>query len=284
MMQAMSRRHISSLLGGIGLLLAFALAPAVFPSRLFRVAIGDLTPLLLIAVAAILSSRNAFDSRGHTRLFWSLITAGLVMWCFNQGCWAWFEVVLGKPVPDPFEGDIVLFLHVVPMIAAVAIRPHQADEREGMLPSALNVIILLVWWIVVYAFFVFPEEYIVAKLEQRIIEVAKYVITAKSETNRVSGRVDKSLVSVPEYKYDHETRLAAAKALNEKTGSFKGWADDAKGELNGQLKKQVEEALNISHFKDFKVSLLSRPLREWYQQQQEILQLLPLPPATPPAK
>jgi hypothetical protein len=127
------------------------------------------------------------------------------------------------------------------------------------------------------------EEDIVAKLEQRIIEVAKYVITAKSETNRVSGRVDKSLVSVPEYKYDHETRLAAAKALNEKTGSFKGWADDAKGELNGQLKKQVEEALNISHFKDFKVSLLSRPLREWYQQQQEILQLLPAAPPNPGA-
>jgi hypothetical protein len=122
------------------------------------------------------------------------------------------------------------------------------------------------------------EEDIVAKLEQRIIEVAKYVITAKSETNRIAGKVDKSYVSVLEYKYDHETRLAAAKSLNEKTGSFKGWADDAKGELNGQLKKQVEEALNIAHFKDFKVSLLSRPLREWYQQQQEILQLLPASP------
>ena len=127
------------------------------------------------------------------------------------------------------------------------------------------------------------EEDIVAKLEQRIIEVAKYVITAKSETNRVSGRVDKSLVSVLEYKYDQETRVAAAKSLNEKTGSFKGWADDAKGELNGQLKKQVEEALNISHFKDFKVSLLSRPLREWYQQQQEILQLLPAAAPNPGA-
>jgi hypothetical protein len=119
------------------------------------------------------------------------------------------------------------------------------------------------------------EEDIVAKLEQRIIEVAKYVITARSETKRVVGKVDKSYVEVPEYKYDHETRLAAAKSLNEKTGSFKGWADDAKGELNGQLKRQVEEAMNIAHFKDFKVSLLSRPLREWYQQQQEILQLLP---------
>jgi signal transduction histidine kinase len=50
------------------------------------------------------------------------------------------------------------------MMAAVAIRPHQADEREGMLPSALNVFMLLVWWVVVYAFFVFPEEYIVPNL------------------------------------------------------------------------------------------------------------------------
>ncbi len=127
------------------------------------------------------------------------------------------------------------------------------------------------------------EEDIVAKLEQRIIEVAKTVITARSETNRVIGKVDKSYVQVPEYAYEHETRLAAAKALNEKTGSFKGWADDAKAELNGQLKKQVEEAMNIAHFKDFKVSLLSRPLREWYQQQQEILQLLPASPPAPGA-
>ena len=127
------------------------------------------------------------------------------------------------------------------------------------------------------------EDDITAKLEQRIIEIAKIVITAKSETNRVSGRVDKSYVEVAAFKYEQETRVAAAKALNEKTGSYKSWADDAKNELNGQLKKQVEEALNIAHFKDFQVSLLSRPLREWYQQQQEILQLLPTTPPPPGA-
>ncbi len=125
------------------------------------------------------------------------------------------------------------------------------------------------------------EDDITAKLETRIIEVAKTVIMEKVETNRISGKVDKSYVEVPVFKYDQETRVAAAKALNEKTGSYKGWADDAKGDLNSQLKKQVEEALNIAHFKDFKVSLLSRPLREWYQQQQEILQLLPPSPPNP---
>jgi hypothetical protein len=128
------------------------------------------------------------------------------------------------------------------------------------------------------------EDDVTAKLEQRIIELAKYVVTARAETNRIDGKMDKGYVQVVEFKYDQETRLAAAKALNEKTGSFKGWADDAKADLNAQLKKQINEALNLEHFTDFKPSLLSRPVREWYQQQQEILQLLPLPPATPPAK
>ena len=158
----MSLRPIPPLLWGVGLLPVFALAPAVFPSPFFRLAMGDLVPLLVITVAGISCARNAFDSRGHTRLFWSLMTAGMVMWALNQTMWAWYEVVIRKPLPDPFPGDVVLFLHVVPIMAAVAIFPHQAEEREGMLPSALNVFMVLVWWVVVYAFFVFPEEYIVA--------------------------------------------------------------------------------------------------------------------------
>ena len=159
-----SRLHISSLLSGVGLLLVFFLVPAAFPSPFLRVAIGDLIPLLVVTAAFILSARNASDSRGHTRLFWSLIAAGMAMWCFNQACWVWFEVVVRRPLPEPSLGDVVLFLHVVPIMAAVAIRPQQAEEREGMLPSALNVLILLVWWVVVYAFFVFPEEYLVTNL------------------------------------------------------------------------------------------------------------------------
>jgi hypothetical protein len=119
------------------------------------------------------------------------------------------------------------------------------------------------------------EDDIVANLEQRVIEVAKYVVLAKDETNRIAGRVDKGYVEVPVFKYDQETRIAAAKMLNEHTGSFKGWADDAKGELNGKLKQEVEDDLNLSHFKDFKVSMLSRPLRDWYQQQQDVLGMLP---------
>ena len=59
-------------------------------------------------------------------------------------------------------------------------------------------------------------------------------------------------------------------------------ADDAKAELTTQLKKQLDDALNLAHFADFRPSLLSRPLLEWYQQQQEILQLLRTASAPPP--
>jgi len=159
-----SRPHISSLFWGVGLLPAFVLVAVMVPNPVLRLAMGDVVPLLVITAAFIVCARNAFDSRGHTRLFWTLMTAGMAMWCFNQACWVWFEVVLRKPLPDPFQGDIVLFLHVVPIMAAVSIRPQEAEEREGMLPSALNVIILLVWWVVVYAFFVFPEEYVVTNV------------------------------------------------------------------------------------------------------------------------
>jgi hypothetical protein len=122
------------------------------------------------------------------------------------------------------------------------------------------------------------EDDAVAKLEQRVIEMAKMVVMAKEETNHISGKLDSGRVDVTEFKYDQETRLAAAKALNDKTGSFKSWAEDAKSDLNADLKKDVEGALLIDHLKDFKVSQLSRPLREWYQQQQDILALLPAVP------
>jgi signal transduction histidine kinase len=157
-------RPISPLLCGLGLLLVFALTPHIFPSPFVRIAMGDLVPLLVTAATTILTLRNAFDSRGHARLFWSLMAIGMAMWTFNQAGWTWFEVIVRKPLPDPFIGDIVLFLHVVPIMAAVAILPHRVDARDGMLPSTLNVLILLVWWVIVYAFVVFPDEYVVTNV------------------------------------------------------------------------------------------------------------------------
>ncbi len=125
------------------------------------------------------------------------------------------------------------------------------------------------------AFGVIDDEDVVQQFEKRIIELASHVVMAKHEAERVKGKVDKAYVEVSEFKYDQETRLAAAKALNDKTGSFAAWATDAKSALNKSLKEEVDATLNIGNFKAFKDSMLSRPLREWYLRQSEILKLLP---------
>ena len=119
------------------------------------------------------------------------------------------------------------------------------------------------------------EDDLTATLEHRIIDLARTVITAKDVEKHIKGKVDKSLVEVIDFKYDNETRLAAAKALNDRTGSYRAWSIDAKGDLNKALKDEVEGALNIPNFKEFKEASLTRPLREWYLRQLDLLNLLP---------
>jgi len=109
--------------------------------------------LLLITTAIFLS--NTSRSRCptfHIRLFWILMSAGMLFWLTYQGMWNYFEVVKRVDVPDPFLGDIVLFLHLVPMIAALAVLPHlrenERDERIRMLDFAL----LFTWWVFIYVY------------------------------------------------------------------------------------------------------------------------------------
>jgi len=157
----MRAHHISAWVCGAGLLVAFALAPLVVPGAFFRTAMGDLVPLLVITATMVVTLRNALDSRGHTRLFWCLMTAAMSMWWFNQASWTWYELWLRQPPPDPNVGDVVLYLHMVPMMAAVLLRPQEAAAGEPVLLSMFNVLLLMVWWVVVYAFVIFPDQYVV---------------------------------------------------------------------------------------------------------------------------
>jgi hypothetical protein len=122
------------------------------------------------------------------------------------------------------------------------------------------------------------DEGALAKLDQRIIDLARLVITTQDDPNKIEGKEDKQIVSVPKFKYDQNTRLDAAKMLGPTAGSYKTWADEAKSDIHEALKKEVDSALGLDHYKDFKPSVLSRPLQEWYQEQQEILALLPALP------
>jgi signal transduction histidine kinase len=115
--------------------------------------------LLLVATAAYLP--NISRSRCptfHVRLFWILMSMGMLFWLTYQGMWNYFEVYKRVDVPDPFLGDIVLFLHLVPMIAALAVLPHlREDERDERI-RMLDFTLLLTWWVFIYVYAVIPWQ------------------------------------------------------------------------------------------------------------------------------
>jgi hypothetical protein len=132
------------------------------------------------------------------------------------------------------------------------------------------------------------EDDVVAKLERRIIDVAREVVLARNEDRRHKGKVDKSTVEVADFRFDLEARSSAARMLSDASGSFRNWCAEPRADIAKQLRENVDAALNVQNFREFKESLLSRTLRDWYLNQQTVLTLLnarsgpPLPPPSQP--
>ena len=129
---------------------------------------------------------------------------------------------------------------------------------------------------------VLAEKDIITQMEKRIIEFAGKIITAKDDETVIKGTIEKLRTEVTDYRYSLETRKAAASMLSDRIGSYKSWSKEGKSGINKKLKADVESALNIKLYKSFKDSMLSRSLRKWYQDQQDLLKLLPAIRSTPP--
>ncbi len=151
-------------IGGLScLVLAYAIVSLSVPAGFAASAFGDIAQFLLLFLAFLLMMANAASNRGQIRLFWGLMAAGCLLWATNLSLWTLYEVVLRRVIPDPFVGDVILFVHVVPFMAAIALRPHLSEERK-LYFSTLNFLMLLAWWVFLYAFIVFPDEFVVLNL------------------------------------------------------------------------------------------------------------------------
>ena len=95
---------------------------------------------------------NAVRSRGRLRLFWALLATGMAFWFSYQLMWTYYEVWLRGDVPDLCAGDIILFLHIVPMMAALALRPHAPQEEYSARLRRLDFALMMVWWMYLYVF------------------------------------------------------------------------------------------------------------------------------------
>jgi signal transduction histidine kinase len=156
-MSSRQKRQIACL---SGLLLVQALVSLCSHRGPHLSAFSDISQFLLLSLVTAVMLANAISTSGQTRLFWSLMASGSLLWTVNLALWTLYEVVLHREIPDPFVGDVILFIHVVPLMAAVALRPHRPSEHQKLHFSTLNFLMLLIWWVFLYAFIVFPDEYV----------------------------------------------------------------------------------------------------------------------------
>jgi len=145
----------------VGVTLAFAAVCLLGHRSLALTAFADLAGLVLMLVAVGIALYSVLTRPAQERSFWLLMTLGFSLWTSNQAAWSYVEVALRRPIPDPFLFDIILFFHALPMIAAVAWRPDLVKKEGKIHLSALNFLMLLGWWIFLYAFIVFPHQYVV---------------------------------------------------------------------------------------------------------------------------
>jgi signal transduction histidine kinase len=148
-----------------GVTLVFAVVSLTAHQSDALTAFADIAGLVLMLAATAATLRNAIQHPRQECTFWVLITLGFALWTANQAAWTYWENVLRRPVPDPFFFDIVLFFHAVPMIAAVGWRPDVMKKQWSVRLSALNFLTLLGWWIFLYAFIVFPHQYVILHLD-----------------------------------------------------------------------------------------------------------------------
>lgn len=157
----MSKRSQFWAFGVAGLVLAQVLASILLPKRGFALtAASDLIQCGLLLCVTFSCVPVLIQSTGRIRLFWALMGLGLSSWLGYQILWTYIEVVQRREVPSLFAGDAIVFLHFVPMMAALAVQPNvQQDERELRLGS-LDFALLMFWWIYFYVFTVLPWQYV----------------------------------------------------------------------------------------------------------------------------
>jgi signal transduction histidine kinase len=141
--------------------LALFVAAFAWPQSFRLTTFSDVLQCVLLISATISFLPRAVRAQGRLRLFWMFLSLGAASWGLYQFFWTYIEVVQHSEVPAVFSGDIILFLHLVPMMAAVAVRPHVARDEYGARVGRLDFAILIVWWLYLYAFSVLPWQYVV---------------------------------------------------------------------------------------------------------------------------
>ncbi len=109
---------------------------------------------------------NAGTPQWRRNIFWMLLAMSCTLWMMGQFEWTYYEVYLHQSLPEMYGGDILFFLRGIPMMAALALRPHLKRGEIRLRFGYLDFVLLLIWWTFLYVFVVLPWMYATPSLGQ----------------------------------------------------------------------------------------------------------------------
>ena len=142
-------------------LAALVMAALVLPQSFRLTALSDVIQCLLLFSGTVSVIPQAVRARGRLRLFWTLIATGIAFWFVYQLFWTYYEVWLRIDVPDLCAADMILFMHIVPLMAALALRPHAPEDEYAARLRRLDFALMMIWWGYLYILIVIPWQYVV---------------------------------------------------------------------------------------------------------------------------
>ena len=86
---------------------------------------GNLVQCIVPLMANACLLLNAGTPHWRRNIFWMLLAMSCTLWMLGQFEWTYHEVYVHQPVPVIYGGDILFFLRGIPMMAALALRPHR---------------------------------------------------------------------------------------------------------------------------------------------------------------
>jgi signal transduction histidine kinase len=127
---------------------------------------GNLVQCILPLFANTGLLLNAGTPHWRRNIFWMLLAMSCTLWMMGQFEWTYYEIYLHQSLPEMYGGDILFFLRGIPMIAALALRPHLKRGEIRLRFGYLDFVLLLIWWTFLYVFVVLPWMYSTPSLGQ----------------------------------------------------------------------------------------------------------------------
>src|SRR5580658_820419 len=106
-------------------------------------AYGGISYFILLLLATGFAVLNGVQNTLGSRPFWVFLAIAYSLWALDQWLLVYYKFGLHIDVPDNSIADTLIFLHLVPLMAAVATLPHRNMSGPKLHRTIFDFLLLL---------------------------------------------------------------------------------------------------------------------------------------------